>query len=394
MTHSIDKTSGIEAAVLQALDRLMPKGAALGIALSGGGDSAALLQLAAIWAKQRNVRLAAATVDHRLRAESRQEALAAAESCADLGIPHQILTWDKHPVSGNLLEAAREARHLLLSAWAISTNIDVVATGHTEDDLAETLLMRMRRGAGLDGLAAMAETSVIKDRRWIRPLLTCSRQGLREWLSARNLGWIEDPSNTNPRYERARIRAAMQALGLEPAALARSARLLADARDALTSAALALVQDAEAENMVLSLGLQPLMDTSPELRRRVFLAAIAWVAGEGHPPRQSGVEAALAALYAGKRTNLAGVTITPKKDRLIFMREPAFAKRAAPPDANGVWDRRFRIAPVAPPYTIAAMPGGSDPGIWVAGECLGPAQATPIRDLGHLFDRLAAKRSQ
>lgn len=384
----------IRTAALQALDRLVPEGTALGIALSGGGDSAALLQLAAIWAKPRGIRLAAATVDHGLRPESGQEAICAGETCAHLGIPHHILTWHDHPASGNLLEAAREARHKLLSQWARAHDLGAIATGHTEDDLAETLLMRLRRGSGLDGLAAMAEASIIEGCLWLRPLLACSRQGLREWLEARNLDWIDDPSNTNPRYERARIRAAMQTLGLDAAAIARSARLLADARDALNAAALALVQDATAQNMVLSVGLHPLLTAPAELRRRVLLAAIAWVAGGGHPPRQSGVEAALAALYAGKRTNLSGVTMTPKKDRLIFMREPAFAQRAAPPDANGIWDRRFRIAPIGPKFRIAAMPDGSIPAIWDGGHCLGPASAAPIRGLEHLFDSLAATRSQ
>lgn len=391
---SDDLPEDVENLVFSSLSKLAPKDMGIGIALSGGSDSMALLHLAAIWAKSRGIPLKAATIDHRLRPEAGQEAIEAGRICSALGIRHQIIVWQDHPASGNIAQAARQARHRLLSRWASREGLAAIATGHTQDDLAETLLMRLRRGSGLDGLAAMAETSEIEGQIWLRPLLDCSRQGLRDWLTARGHNWVEDPSNSDPRYERARMRTAIAALGLETAALARSARLLAQARDAMSAATLAAAQGTHAENMELSLPLPAFLDAAPELQRRIFLAAINWIRGKGHPPRQSAVDTALAAIYAGRRTNLAGVMMTPRKDRLILTREQAFARRAPPPDAEGVWDNRFRIHAVPPGMRIAAMPDSPFPAIWDGQVCLGPAPATALRGIEQFFASLVAKRSR
>lgn len=373
-----------------ALDRLAGGLPALGIALSGGGDSMALLHLAAAWAGPRGVRLEAAVVDHDLRPDSAAEARFAAQSAAALGIPAQILTWRDHP-GGNLMQAAREARLTLIAGWARRRDIGAVALGHTADDVAETLLMRLARGAGLDGLAAMAETWDAHGIRWLRPLLDCGRAELREWLAARAIRWADDPSNENPHYDRARIRAAMAALGLEPAQLARSARNLARARDALIPAALALTEGAMAEGGALSLPLAPLAAAPEELRRRVLVAALAWITGAPHPPRQSGLNAAWRAIAAGRRTTLAGAMLTPRRGVLLLDRESAAAARAAPLDRPGIWDARFAAAPPEGSH-VAALPGSAAPGLWRGAVPIGPAPATPLRDLASLRALISAPR--
>lgn len=375
-----------------ALDRLAPGLPALGIALSGGGDSMALLHLAADWAGPRGVRLAAAIVDHGLRHGSAAEARFAAQAAESLGIPAQVLAWRDHPRTGNLMQSARRARALLIADWARGQGIAAVALGHTRDDVAETLLMRLSRGAGLDGLAAMAEAWDEHDIRWLRPLLDCGRAELRGWLAARAIAWADDPGNDDPHYDRARIRAAMAALGLEPAQLARSARNLAQARDALAPAALALVEGARAEGDALSLPLPPLRTAPAELRRRVLVAALAWITGAPHPPRQSGLDAAWHAVAGEKRSTLAGVILTPSRDRLHLTREPAAAARAAPLTRAGIWDARFRLPAPPPGQHIAARPGGADPAFWRGTRHLGPAPGMPLRDLAAFRALLSAPR--
>lgn len=382
----------LAATVAATLDRLAGDVPALGIALSGGGDSMALLHLAAPWARARGVRLAAAIVDHGLRPEAAGEARLAAQAAESLGVPAQVLTWRTQPRTGNLMQAARQARAALIADWARAQGMPAVALGHTRDDLAETLLMRLSRGAGLDGLAAMAEARDEDGIRWLRPLLDCGRAELRDWLAGRGIRWADDPSNDNPDYDRARIRAAMAALGLEPAQLARSARNLAQARDALIPAVLALTEAARAEGGALWLPLPPLAAAPGELRRRLLVAALAWITGATHPPRQSGLDAAWAAIGAGQRTTLAGALLTPRGGLLHLEREPAAAARAAPRTGAGIWDRRFAVAAPAAGQHVAARPDGAEPWLWHGATPLGPAPAAPLRDLSDLRRMLSAPR--
>src|SRR5688572_9845331 len=141
------------------LDHLHPPGAPLGVAVSGGPDSLALLVLAAA---ARPGLIQAASVDHRLRDGGAAEAAAVGRLCATLGVPHQVLTvqWDVRPTSG-LQEKARAARYHALGEWAAARELSAIATGHHADDQAETLLMRLTRGAGLRGLAGMRRTAPV-----------------------------------------------------------------------------------------------------------------------------------------------------------------------------------------------------------------------------------------
>lgn len=186
------------------------------VAVSGGSDSLALLLLTRLYLQEKlsECRLIAVTVDHRLRAESADEAAGVAEFCKNIGIAHQILCWtgDK-PVSG-LASAARSARYDLLVQVAYQHKADIILTGHTADDQVETYLMRREReglAAGLAGaergLAAMAVQTLLQTNVLLyRPLLDIWRDELRDFLSAQNIRWVDDPSNENPAYERPRVR--------------------------------------------------------------------------------------------------------------------------------------------------------------------------------------------
>lgn len=182
------------------------------LAVSGGSDSLALLHLTHFWAQQMRRKLVVFTVDHRLRAAAQQEAQHVAAHCASLGHRHQTLVWDQPKASQG---EARAARYKLLSKAAHAAGAAVLLTGHTLDDVVETALIRRRRGvrdATLAGPVLAAPVPAWPAGRGLtllRPLVQVRRAALRDWLKARAQTWIEDPSNTNPSYERARVRAAL-----------------------------------------------------------------------------------------------------------------------------------------------------------------------------------------
>jgi len=154
----------------------------IGVAVSGGSDSMALLDLLCHWGEEEGVRVSAATVDHGLRVEAKAEAARVAAFCVARGIPHDILIWDGWNGTGNMQAEARSARFELLAEWSRIRGIDVVALGHTSDDQAETFLMRLARKSGVDGLAGMSRDITRHGIRFVRPLLRQSRLALQDYL--------------------------------------------------------------------------------------------------------------------------------------------------------------------------------------------------------------------
>ena len=206
--------------------------------MSGGPDSIALMWLAARWrrALARGPRLVAVTVDHGLRAEAAAEAREVKRLARTLDLEHRTLRWTgPKPVAG-LPAAARSARYRLLAKAARQSGATHILTAHTRDDQAETLLMRMLRGSGIAGLAAMARESERDGVRLARPFLDVSKSQLIATLNKAKLGFADDPSNRDPHFTRPRLRALMPALAAEggdPRNLARLAARLARANAAV-----------------------------------------------------------------------------------------------------------------------------------------------------------------
>ncbi|MGE5953455.1 MAG: tRNA lysidine(34) synthetase TilS [Qipengyuania vulgaris] len=203
----------------------------LGIALSGGGDSLALLLLANAALPGR---VEAATVDHQLRAESAGEAQLAASFCAALGVPHRILQVEVG--EGNVQDRAREARYNSLGEWCVDRDLDGLATAHQMEDQAETFLMRLNRGSGLSGLSSIRALGSVPNAliRLVRPLLGWRRAELVELV--RSVGWepVADPSNENTDFDRVRMRRQLAECDwLDIAAIGRSASFIAEANDTL-----------------------------------------------------------------------------------------------------------------------------------------------------------------
>ena len=269
----------------------------LGIALSGGPDSLALLLLATTAFPGAGE---AATVDHGLRAESAGEAEYVAGICERLGVPHAILR-PARAISGSGQAAAREARYALLQAWAEAQRVDWLLTGHHADDQAETLLMRLNRGAGVGGLSSVRAING----RILRPLLGWRRVELEAIVISAGIEAVADPSNSDPRYDRARLREALRAAEwLNREGLARSARALAEAEDALAWAARRLA----AERITANEGRIELdADGLPaELVRRLALIALRRV-DPGLEPRGDALGGLLAKLTSGGVATLGGV---------------------------------------------------------------------------------------
>ena len=133
-------------------------------------------------------------------------------------------------------DAARRARQRLIGVWAAEREIPVVALGHTQDDQAETVLMRLSRASGVDGLSAMPEWRESYWGHWWRPMLDCPRQEIRDWLTDSGVSWVDDPSNENERFTRVKMRKAMPLLtelGIGADVLAQVALHQQQARDAL-----------------------------------------------------------------------------------------------------------------------------------------------------------------
>jgi tRNA(Ile)-lysidine synthase len=255
------------------------------LAVSGGPDSTALMVAAARWRERlkSGPKLVAVTVDHGLRAESAREAAAVGRLARQLGLAHRTLRWTGKKPSTGLQEAARAARYRLLAKAAREAGAAHILTAHTLDDQAETVLIRLTRGSGLTGLGGMQKISVIPGREptgprearpdgklrepypealrrmdsgsgpsgrpgmteygarlyLLRPLLDVPKARLIATLRAAKIPFADDPSNRDPRFTRARLRALMPALteeGLDARRLAVLARRLRRADAAIEAA--------------------------------------------------------------------------------------------------------------------------------------------------------------
>jgi len=219
------------AADLAALWPDVERSGPLGLAVSGGPDSLALL-LIAHEAMPR--RVAVASVDHGLRPEAAGEVAVVERIAAERGIPFTPIKVALAP--GNVQARAREARYAALAQWAAEAGLGAVATAHHADDQAETLLMRLNRGSGLAGLAGVRARTVIEGSEvtLLRPLLGWRKAELASLVAAAGITAVQDPSNTNPDFDRARLRARMaKADWLDPVQIAASAAHLAEGWQAL-----------------------------------------------------------------------------------------------------------------------------------------------------------------
>ena len=392
-------TASLTRRFLDGLQQAAASGLRLGLAVSGGGDSMAMLHLAA----DAKLAVRAVTLDHGVRPDAAAEAVLVGVECARLGIGHDILQWQGWKGQGNLQDQARRARRTLIAEWAVQHDIGVVTLAHTRDDLAETFLMRLGRGAGVDGLSAMSAAWQGNGITWLRPLLTASRGELRSYLRSKAAIWVEDPSNENTRFDRIKARKAIATLGplgITAERLAEVAGHLAEARDTLEAATdLAAQLGLQAKAGSLRLDRACLAGQMPEIRRRLVQRAIGWIAPSDYGPRGAALQQLLDRLAEGKSGVLAGCRfVIQPTDIAIFREAKAVEGITAQPGA--LWDGRWQVSgPFPEGSEIKALGAGlllcanwratgliraelqSSPAVWQSGRLI----AAPLAGFGPEF---------
>lgn len=330
----------------------------VGIAVSGGSDSLALLHIMAAAAPHLGISIKAATVDHDLRDGSAKEARAVGEICQSLGIEHETLLWRHGEISGNLQSQASQARYDLLATWAERHDIGDVLIGHTADDQAETFLMGLSRKAGLDGLSGMRPSWLERGVRFSRPLLDKTRDDLRKFLNRRGIVWMDDPSNDNDRFMRVKARRVLKALkplGITAAKLAAVTDNLDFARSALTHQVAQAAQAVETTAGRVQLNRAELMAQPFEIQRRLLIAALRWIAGGVYPPRETALNGLQLAVLKSKGATLAGCRMRCIGECVYFFREPHAVAGIECPTTE-LWDNRWEISgPHARDLTIRAL---------------------------------------
>jgi tRNA(Ile)-lysidine synthase len=289
------------------------------LAVSGGPDSMALMWLAARWrsARAQGPRLIAVTVDHGLRPEAAREAVAVKQAARSLDLPHRTLRWRGDKPKTGLPEAARAMRYRLLAEAAKTARASHILTAHTRDDQAETLLMRLLRGSGIAGLAAMAAVSKREELLLARPLLDVSKARLIATLKAAGLAFADDPTNRDFAFTRPRLRALMPVLAAEGGDARNLARLAA--RLARANAAIEVLADGAERYLALvgrksapglrngeTYDARAFAGLPEEVRLRLLMRAIDRLGTEG-PVKLGKAEALLAVLDATLDRTFAGI---------------------------------------------------------------------------------------
>jgi tRNA(Ile)-lysidine synthase len=306
--------------------------------VSGGPDSMALLALLAAWSH--HPRLAAATVDHGLRAESVAEAKMVAGFCQQLGIPHTTLSWTGEKPASSLQEAARDARYVLLARHAQSLRLAHILTAHHADDQAETVLMRLVAGSGIGGLSGMRFETQKTGVQHLRPLLAIPKARLVATCAARTIPFVEDPSNISERFGRSRIRrvlTALEAEGLTTERLNRLAARAARADEALEAATAVALQaaDIRTTDCVVQIDWQAIAGTPQEIRLRVLEAVLHASKASDTPLKLERLEALLEAIdhAASQKTRLRRSIA----DRIVTLQSHGrLTITAAPPRRRGM----------------------------------------------------------
>lgn len=351
------QTAPVADAELDALFAPFRDHASILLAVSGGPDSTALMHLAVRWREKQaqGPRLAVATVDHGLRPESAAEAQAVAAAAAALGLDHRICRWTGEKPARGIQAAARAARYRLLAGTAADCGATAIALGHTRDDQAETVLLRLARGSGLSGLAAMRIEAPRGALTLLRPFLDVPKARLVATLEAAAVPYARDPGNADPRFARPRLRTlapALAAEGIDAAGLARLARRMARADAALeaaTDAAAAALSPAPwSDKGPIRLDAAGLAALPEEIALRLLGRALGRVGTEG-PVELAKLEALAAAIRAAEARprTLAGAVIC--RSGTEWHIAPAPPRRKTPPLATNSEPAASRVLGKDPP---------------------------------------------
>jgi tRNA(Ile)-lysidine synthetase-like protein len=299
-----------EANQLKSLDGI-PR---LAVALSGGGDSMAMLRL--LLERRAAHSIVALTVDHQLRETSAAEANQVSVWCKSLRVEHITLKWQHEKITTGIQAKARKARYDLMTAWCFENNVPVLVTAHTIEDQAETVAMRQRRTTSVKSLSGIWPETEWNGIRILRPLLNQRREDLRSYLKSIDQAWIEDPSNKDERFERIRIRNSNPKNNLAEIASASQAEVRL-AQDAVTKWFAANVTFEQAQTAAIN---RQNFCEQPALQQDMIISTICQGQTELAERRRL---CAWIAETGQSRRNLGGIIFNKRKLQILTKPEPA-----------------------------------------------------------------------
>ena len=324
----------------------------VGVAVSGGSDSVALLLALCKIIPAKNLK--AVTVDHGLRTEAASEAVWVSQLCLTMGVDHNTLKANNLVLGPNLQARARDVRYSLLAKWG--QNCDVICLGHSQTDVAETFLMRLSRGSGVDGLASMASGWDHQNLSWARPFLGLSREELRQYLKANNQAWCDDPSNDDLKYKRVQIRQSqiqLDQLGLSTSRLAKTANRMSDVREALTFA----LKNIRPQLMRNDLGdvlldRVKLAEIPTEFSERIMAEALCWVGQQSYRPRNLSLRRVIVTKIT---RSLHGCVVIPQPDNFLRITREHKSVESEEVSCPAIWDGRYYAPNYGKGYKIKSL---------------------------------------
>ena len=331
------------------------------VAVSGGSDSTALLLLLKHHLDRgaAATRIVAVTIDHGLRPESAAEADIVARLCTRAGVDHRTVRWTGAKPATGLQAAARAARYRLLVDAASAESADVVLTGHTADDQAETVAMRTSRGDGR-GLAGMAPATLLDGRVWLlRPLLGIRRDALRRFLGEAGESWIDDTSNGDRRFERVRLRVDGHAALPDLQAIARAGAH----RHSMGAAAAAMIASLARLPAPGLVRVDPGLATEPHRDAAIYALRIllSQMGGTEQLPDIDRVENLFARLSGERfRATLSRAVVDCRREGIFLHRELRGLPASHSVAAGGIWDGRFRLESASGDAAVIAPAGLDD----------------------------------
>lgn len=328
---------------------LGPKDGPFAVAISGGPDSMALALLFADFAPAHYL-----TFDHGLRKDSAREAEQVHNWLGKIGLGQTILKWSGDKPETGIQAAARKARYEAMEGWCKKNQVKYLLTAHHMEDQAETFLMRLLKGSGVDGLAAMAPKSTglfASEITILRPLLGVSKARLKATLRAKNQPWIDDPSNENKDFTRIKIRELLKKSNdLDAETLAMTAGRLAKVKSVLNG----LTENFLAGALVIKsagygiLKREVFLNARPEIARRGLSKILTFIGQSDYPPGFDKLERLYSSLEKGgfRGATLQGCQIAPlPSGEILICREAREVKEVLNPKSGekALWDKRFRV---------------------------------------------------
>ena len=331
------------------------------VAVSGGADSMCLTFLLNEFCKANNIDLIAITVDHKLRKESTEEAKGISRYIKKLGVKHVVLTWEHLDIKSNIQEKAREARYKMLCDYCTENKIKYLFVGHNYDDQAETVMLRILRGSGIDGIAGIETYSKMYGIMIIRPLLNFRKSEILAFVKAEGLTWTEDKSNADAKFDRIKVRQLLQQFDSK---LTERLNLLAKNASRAKNFLNSYTDKIFKEHCLLgnlghiSIKYSDFFVLDEEIKLRIINKIIKYIHNDPflYPIRLNSLIALLEKLQCQGKCTLGKCKIIVYKGVIYFYKEPKFIESTKKlSQGDNIWDKRYKISINADGFYITRL---------------------------------------